>query len=107
MQWQSKTSSLTVRGGPYIGDTSRISYFLGNRLKNGSKVDSIKRRLRFTTRKHPSNTLRQRLSQSNNRGAAGRIGKTPKFIGIRTSDLTQIMRVGYRFPLQTDAIFHP
>jgi hypothetical protein len=41
-----------VLGGLYVCDTSRITYFLDNRLTDGGEVVTLKRRLRFTNQKN-------------------------------------------------------
>jgi hypothetical protein len=43
-----KTIPVTSRGGPYGCETSRFPYFLDNRLTDGGKVVSPKRRPPFT-----------------------------------------------------------
>jgi hypothetical protein len=45
--------SRTVHGGPYGCDTSRLPYFLNNRLTDGGEVVKLKRRPPFSPRKIP------------------------------------------------------
>jgi hypothetical protein len=48
---KSKTNADTGRGGPWGYDTSRIPYFLNNRLTDSGEVVSVTCRPRFTPRK--------------------------------------------------------
>jgi hypothetical protein len=58
------------RGGPYGYETSRLSYFLDNRLTNGSEVVSLMRGSPFTTRKISGTHCLQRLSRPRSHSVA-------------------------------------
>jgi hypothetical protein len=50
---KSKVIPVTYHGGPQYCGVSRLPHFVANRLTDGSKVVSLKRRPRFTLGKIP------------------------------------------------------
>jgi hypothetical protein len=50
---KSRAIPVTGRGSPYVCGSSKLQHFLYNRLTDGSKVVSFKRRLPFSSREFP------------------------------------------------------
>jgi hypothetical protein len=69
---------LTGLRGPQICNTSRLPYFLDNRLTDGGEVVSLTRRPPFTPRNTSSTHFCYRLSRHQGHSAAGRIRSTEK-----------------------------
>jgi hypothetical protein len=91
----SKSISVIDRGKPYGCETSRLSYFLENRLTDSGKVITA---LPFTPRKIPGTHFCYRLSRLQDHNAAGRIRsikKSSDLIGNRTRDLQACRVVQY------------
>jgi hypothetical protein len=65
--------SVTGRGGPYRGETSRSPHFLDNPLTGDGEVVSLKQRPPFILLKIPGTHFCQRLSQPQGHSAAERI----------------------------------
>jgi hypothetical protein len=87
---QSKTNPATGRGDPHGCETSRLLYFLDNRLTDDGEVVSLTRRPPFTPRKIPDNYFGYRLTRAQGHSAFWTTRSIEKSndIMIRTRDFT-------------------
>jgi hypothetical protein len=69
----SKAIPVTGRGGPQGCETSRLPYFLDNRITGDGEVVSLTRRPPYTARKIPDTRFCYRLSRHQGHSAPGRI----------------------------------